>query len=462
MTDYVINIRSIKDGRLLVTIPQDGLLACYYERKVNELGTFEATLNSQRYPGIRELVNLRGNIFPYGITLDSVVEIWRRPTLRSGLPGIWRMDAQFLLRYVRDQMLENGLERFTIIGRDIKHVLGRAAIFPKGATPPEGQETGDFTAVFPWPLPDEATFKGMPHVADDDSTAEKMYGMFLRAQAVNQIALDPTYFTNATIDPGGIPVHVIGERYSNLLDALQNASGASWFASYYALESTPANEGCDFDLIPTVTVAPFWPWEFRVFVGGRGNDRTKANSEWPVIFTFTQGVRLPTYIHDMLTQKTRAIVGGQGDDVNRDVLLLTNPTTIAYSPLNKNDAYIDARQAEPLALPDVGFGQLVKDGLYLLKEEGEQEEFTFEVSRNLIYGVDFDLGDLVTVETPYLERDYQVRGVHVRMNENGTEDVAVEFGLLDGTSVRGRDLLEQMLQLIRDNEKKMEETQAAE
>jgi len=462
MTNYSFNIRNVRSGNLLFALPEEAFISFYYRRLVNEPGEFEGTINSSLYPQIRNIIDLRGSRYPQGITLDAILEVWRQPTYFTGLLGLWRLDAQFLIRYVRDEMLDNGIIRFTVIGRDIKHLLGRAAIFPKGATPPEGQSSNDFSSVFPWTLPTEDTFKGSPHVNDDDSTAEKMYGMFLRAQAVNQIALDPTYVTNATIEPGGIPNHVIGERYSNLLEALQNASGASWFASYYAFESTPADEGCDFDLLPAPT-PPYWPWTFKVFIGGRGTKRTKDTLQ-PVVFSFTEGVSTPTYIHDMLTQKTRAIVGGFGEGVDRDVILVTNPTAIGYSPLNKADAYLDARQAEELdeTTPEIGFGQLVKEGLYLLKEEGEQEEFTFHVGSDMVYGLDFDLGDVVSVETPYLSRDYQIRGVHVRMGEDGREEVSVEFGLLDGTSVRGRDLLEQMLQLIKENEKKMEEAQAAE
>lgn len=466
MAEYAFNIRRLDTEQLVASLPRNAFLHFFYDRRVNDSGTFEGTINTQLFPWVRNLINLRGERFPHGITLDNVLEVWRKPVPVNGSAGIWRLEGQYFIRYVRDQMMENGVQRFSIVGRDVNHVLSRAMIFPRGAIPPEHQSSADFLGDFPWTLPTEETFKGQPYVGDTDSTAEKMYGMFLNAQANNDVALDPTFFGNASIDPGGIPEHIIGERYSNLLEALQNASGASWFASYYALESTPADEGCDFAIMPTVSSPPYWPWDFTVFVGGRGVDR-RIGGPNELIFSAAAGnMDVPVYIHDMLQQKTRVAVGGAKEGVNRDVILVTNPTVIGWSPLNKNDQYIDARQAEEVP-PKPGtvaadFGQLVKDGLWTLKEQGEQEEVTFQVGRNVEYGVDFDLGDLVTVSTPYLLRDYQIRNIYITLDERGQENVQIEFGLLDGTSVRGRDLLEQMLQLIRENQKKMEEGQAAE
>lgn len=480
--EYLIVARDLTTGDIVGTIPRRALLNLNYERRVNDTSSIEFQISGMVYPWLRERINIQNGAWQT-MKLDTVLEVWRRPSgLDRGVGqwpeqpnfgiGVWYRDEQFFMRYIRDDMLPDGRTRFTVIGKEKKDALARADIFPREALPPEGKETVDFTSVWPWTMPIETTFDGLDHTLPPPyptrSTGEIMEALYDRAQVGNTVALDTTYFN--TVTPGtvaGIPVHTIGERYSNLLETLQNASAASWFASYYSQDSTPPDEGIDFDLTPDPD-APYWPWTFELFVGGRGVDR-RTGTDNPLIFSVENGnVVSPTFINDRLTEITRTIVAGAGTDMARDVILMTSPDAIAASPLNKRDDYIDARNAEPLnyivgpPVQVIGFGQLVKEGFHHLKENGERQDLYFTAGRNIEYGIDYNLGDLVTATLFGQTRDYQIRNIAVRLNPNGTDTVTIECGLLDGTFKKGRDIYQQMIALMKETERKLKEGQAAE
>lgn len=443
------------DGTYLTSIPPESWIYFDYERVVNDVGYCEGVLSTALYPELRDAFYI-GMGDPRD-NLDGILEIWRQP--RDGPTGQTlrpRLDAQYLIRYNRNEETNDARRRLTVIGRDQKHLISRCNVHPRGAIPPEGQSTTDFTAVFPWTLPTTDTFTGPPHLGTGygNDTAEIMWAMAARCQVTNPVAFATTHVTvPGAPSTGGIPDHRISERYTPLLEALQTASGASWYASYFGYESTPADNGCDFDLVAAST-PPYFPWTFTVFPGGRGTDR-RIGTTRPMVFSDTLGnILQPVTITDHLDEKTRIIAAGAGDGLNRDILLVTKPTAIGRSPLNKNEEFVDARRAQPFALgpPVIGFGDVLMAGQNRLKENGVREAFTFLVSGSAEYGRDYDLGDLVTAAFQDKQEDYQIRSIRVLLDTSGAEAVTVEFGSLDGMYWKGQDSLDQIISVIKDVE----------
>ena len=59
------------------------------------------------------------------------------------------------------------------------------------------------------------------------------------------------------------------------------------------------------------------------------------------------------------------------------------------------------------------------------------QSFEFDVLQipSTLYGIDYTLGDLVTVVNPYNETEYtmKIEAVHVSINQNGDETIKVEM-----------------------------------
>lgn len=436
------------DGTALAWIPPTAWVQFSYTRRVNDVGRFEGIINLTNYEYLWEFFDVEP-----GGHLDAILEVWRSV---DDTPPIYRLDQQFLMRYDREELLNDGRPRGTVIGRTIEYLLESCTVFPDNANPPamppEGDEATDYYGgVFPWPLPTAPNFDGIPLVLATSDTASKLAALVEWAQISNPIAL-----VNVTIPAppaGGIPAHHIGERFTSLLDALKAASGASWWASFHGLSATPINNGCDWKLTPAVA-APYIPWSFDVRVGQWGTDH-RASSAAPVVFSPTKNnMNQPVTISDRLEERTKVYVGGDGADAARNILAVVNNARIADSIYNKREKYVDSRKIDPFAAvpPPYGIDQATEEGQRYLKELGIRRPFTFILTenKNTQYGKDFDLGDLVSAAFGATLEDFQVRQIEINVGAYSNESIDVELGPLDGSAAKSSDFFQQLVSLIRE------------
>lgn len=434
------------DGTGLAWIPPEAWIYFGYTRRVNDMGRFEGGISLVQYPQFNQYFDVEP-----GGHLDAILEVWRSVDFS---PAQFYLEQQFFCRYRRNEYLNDGRLRMTCIGRTIEYLLSSCNVYPDNVNPPnlpqEGDEPADFYAAFPWPLPAIPNFTGVPLTAVGSDTADKMAALVEWSQISNPIAL-----VNVTIPAapaGGIPAHYLAERNTNLLKSLQDASAASWFASFNGLSGTGADQGCDFRLTPAVA-APYLPWTFDVRVGQWGTDH-RASSASPVIFSPEKNNMLqPVSLTDRLEEKTAVIVGGDGQDAARNILIVVDNARIADSIYNKREMYADSRKIDAFAAvpPPRGIEQATEFGQANLKEHGIRRQNTFIAIQQpgCQYGVDYNLGDLVTSQ--FLDsNDYQIRQVEINYSNSGGETVTVEFGSLDGTFSKGNDLYQQMMSLIKD------------
>ncbi|MBX6770892.1 MAG: hypothetical protein IRY83_04150 [Chloroflexi bacterium] len=187
--------------------------------------------------------------------------------------------------------------------------------------------------------------------------------------------------------------------YRNLLEVLQELAPIA---------------GGDFDLVKTGTQA----WEFRWYTGQRGTDRTAT-----LLFALERGnMAEPRFAHDRLDERTVAIVGGQGEGVDRAVVVRTGAD---YAATNDIEVFVDARSESTTDGLDA-------KGDAKLFDVRARPTFKFSILQTpaCYYGVHYFLGDLVTARYRDIQTTQKIVGVSVSLDRDGAEKIDVETMLV--------------------------------
>lgn len=186
--------------------------------------------------------------------------------------------------------------------------------------------------------------------------------------------------------------------YDNLLESLQNLAKVG---------------GGDFDLVKTSASA----WQWRWYTGQLGTDRSAT-----VTFAMERGNMANPIYRDNRTQEcTAAIVGGQGIDTSRAIVIRTG--TNYHVDTNNIEMFVGATDVDTTE-------GLNARGDQKLKEAEAIKSFTFDVlqTTSCMYGTHYTLGDLTTAVNPYNGASYTVKiqAVTVSTEEDGSEKIEVE------------------------------------
>lgn len=179
-----------------------------------------------------------------------------------------------------------------------------------------------------------------------------------------------------------------------------------------ALQDVAPIAGGDFDLIRTGAQA----WEFRWYAGQRGTDRSAS-----VTFALQYGnMVIPVLTRDYSREATIAVVGGQGEDDSRSVVIVqgANYGTATYRNI---EAFVDARQFITTA-------GLAAAGSASLEQMRAIETLNFDVvqSPSTLYGFHYALGDLVTGYYQGVTATKQISRVTVSVETGGDERIDIE------------------------------------
>lgn len=186
----------------------------------------------------------------------------------------------------------------------------------------------------------------------------------------------------------------------------------AWQRLLPVLQDVATMGGGDFDLVKTSAAQ----WEFRWYPGQLGVDRTGS-----VIFALNFGnVANPILRRDFTNERTVAIVGGQGQDSGRTVVVRTGANYNAT--YNATEVFVDARQSTTTAA-------LNQAGDVVLSDARTRNELTFDVLQvpQTLYGKHYFLGDLVTGIFEGFAAQKQVKQVTVAVGEDGSEQIQVEL-----------------------------------
>lgn len=172
----------------------------------------------------------------------------------------------------------------------------------------------------------------------------------------------------------------------------------------------------------------------------RGADRSKDNTDGNIPIVFSQefdNLTQSEYTHDETQLKNVALIGGEGEGVERFYSLLEN----GEKDLNRREVWVDASSISKTYQDENEEEQTYPDDEYktMLDAQGKQdlatlvivESFSGEIditNGNYIYGRDFFLGDIVTVQDDKLKKYVNTRIAEVtEAQDNNGYSVEVNY-----------------------------------
>lgn len=375
-TRYQIVLRNQAGAQVALLTDWRSLI---YSLRLNDVGSYTLEIN-----GDIDVVS--------SFVVDGQLEIRRRD--QDASPAIeWYTDFAGFHRTEGRRHDEIGASIYTSSGVDYKHLLNRRAILFRDTTT-GAQKTG----------PGETVMKA---------------------------------YVDENAGPGAIaPPRVFAGVFPSLTIQADGGAGVVWEGNkpYRPLLATLREiadaTGVDFDLVGTAPAT----FQFQAKAEPLGLDRTttgldpvtglNAAGNAPVVFSLDyDNMAVPAYTLHRIQEVTAAIVLGQGGEGNR-VLVERTSADITASPWNRLEAVKNANQDEDAVA-------LNARGDAFLQELQARETFTFAALQvpGTLYGRDYFIGDRVTARYQTIERNLQIVGVEVRVQE-GREDITIEVSVV--------------------------------
>lgn len=322
-----------------------------YEREVNNMGLLQFDINAN---------NTAVPLFE----LDGQVEVLRtNPAQGIG----WYVDFRGLIRDEVVYTNQDNITYVTILAPGDLHWLSRA------------------------------------YVAWTADTANRSKFENVKAETVAKTLV--TYNATASATTGNGRVATQGDWKNFITVESDGATGeeldmaCAWQPLLNTLQRVSDTGGGDFDLIKTGATS----WQFRWYDGQRGVDKS-ANVR------FSRGldnVVNPVLRRNRMRERTVAIVGGQGEESSRDIVVRTGANY--DSTHNHLETFVQASQSSTTS-------SLNNAGDARLRELEAWDDIQFGVHQTdaIAYGRDYDLGDLVTVRYSGLTQVKKISKISVR------------------------------------------------
>jgi hypothetical protein len=130
----------------------------------------------------------------------------------------------------------------------------------------------------------------------------------------------------------------------------------------------------------------------------------------------------PVYIDNRTQEMTAAIVGGQGEEAARQIVIRTGTNYNVNT--NNIEMFVNATDVDTTE-------GLNARGDTALGEAEAVKQFYFDIIQTpaCTYGTHYTLGDKVTAINPYNGTSYTVKiqAVNISLGEDGSEKIAVEL-----------------------------------
>lgn len=390
-----------------------------YARSINGLGVLE-----MGFP----LEVFRKQVFPL-FQVDRRIDVWRSPA--TGIP--MRREQVYLIRMWEIETREtDSMQTVILRSRDAKDLLNRRFIIQAAGTSytrktakiddmmkaivREQMLYGTAVDVDGVLSPDRYFPQGEFVVQDDLGLGPLVTQTFAERKVMDILkGLRELSFQKADSDPASNKIYfdvvpfelVTGTEYildeSNPLEAIQDEMG-------YPLidESASVSE--------KVNGIGF---RFETFAGLRGRDRTNG-----IVFSIeNNNLKGPRYSKSHLEEATSVIVKGfgRGDSRAWDVVDSEN---VHASRWNRVELFEDAStEPDQTNLADYAYEPLNKNKAQeLLNCTFLNTPGSADTPRSL-YGIDFDLGDLVPVEYAGMRKNIEINIVYVAVNDKGEENI---------------------------------------
>lgn len=389
MADYEVWLTDDAGTRLLPLLDKTEVFFFSYTRVVSGLGTVNFGLSFREFSE---------KVKPY-FRPDWRVDIWRSPA-----PGFkMRREDVFMLRKPHIYTRDDGVEVIQFYGRNGIDLLKRRAVIQRAGT-----EYAKRTQAI------DDMMKGYVRQAMFYGSARDENGVVDNTRAWPEGEFNVQ--ANSTLGP--VVTRDFADR--NIFEVLRDLKDLS--IQKNADSST--NRRVYFDVVPkdfttsvTQTNSPLG-WEFQTFMDQRGSDRTTG-----VVFSLdNENIEKPSYSISHLDEVNHVFIRGNGQGASQIVTSVEDSPREVVSRWNRVETVISASsETTTAALQDVGRSELTKGKpveealVTLLNSPGGEN-----VPRSL-YGLDWDLGDLVPVEYADREMNMEIGIVYVSVDENGKE-----------------------------------------
>lgn len=171
-----------------------------------------------------------------------------------------------------------------------------------------------------------------------------------------------------------------------------------------------------------VVYTPEGSFEFRVFQGARGLDRTGITPGLQkVIFSVDAGnLEYATHSFDHSEEYNYIYCGGRGEGDDRVIATASDSTWIAKSPLNRREDWIDSRDSNSVS-------QAESDAKARLAEAGPKQKLNGHIvqTSKCLYGVHYFFGDKVTVMHNQMTFDVHLDYVKATVDGKGEPDINI-------------------------------------
>lgn len=204
------------------------------------------------------------------------------------------------------------------------------------------------------------------------------------------------------------------------------------------IESLLEAEEMGYDIVPILTQTTISGLEYRVI---KGSDRTVGNTEEndAVVFsTDLKNVLNSSYVVNKNDYRNFAYVAGEGEGSER--VLIEMGDTVSTG-LDRYELYVDARDIQSEEIDEIGetvtltpeeyLERLLTRGNEKLSEHLKAESYSAGISQSsqFVYGQDYFLGDLVTIQDPSLEMEINARVTEIQATSIGERTmIDVTFG----------------------------------
>jgi hypothetical protein len=351
MTDYNLVLRQ-PDGTQLAMIPVFENFDFAY--KENEIGECILQIPSQLLD--RSL-----------LSIDNIIEIWR-----TNAAGITYLEGERNWYLRKWEFAQNGASdnlNYRLTLQDANQLHDRR-IIAYAADSAQAQKTDNYDDMM----------KAM--VRENEGA--------LATVAARSIA---TYLT-VEADVGLAPSGTRGFAWQNLLHELQEICKASYTAGAYLA----------FDTVWTAAGTN----EFRTYYLLRGVDHGLASGDMRIVSVDTGSLANASLILDYTNLKNAIYVGGQGREDAREIITVTDATSIGASVLNRCEDFADASSAYVTA-------GITSVGNSALAEKRGRAYFTGNVvdTQGMQYGVHYGFGDIVVAQFAGYSIDCHIDTVHI-------------------------------------------------
>lgn len=358
----------------------DNFKRLHFERRVNDVGNYSLDFYDDG--------DTRFDLF----TLDSRIKVFRSVPY-AGLA--WYTEFRGLHRNPIFEVADSGERYFSSIGFDYNDLLQRSIVAYKAGT----------------------------IRADKNDRAEKVMKEYVEENCgptADDTVVGRLYqggFPNFTVEPivGYGDVWTGSRAYENLIDVLRDIAGLS---------------NVDFNVEENGN-----GFIFRTFKDQMGANRTTEGIEKntnvniygnsPVVFSLNNGnIATIRYEYDRAKEANVCVVTGSGDGSTRTTITVQDSSLIDDSLYNRREVSRSAGSYDE----DFETFSLTTQGNETLKELSPKYliEFTPLQQPSTLYGLNYFLGDKITVEFRGVQYVKKVVGVTIDVEEN-KETIGIEF-----------------------------------